>query len=185
MGWIKGHGLDKDPIGFRMVRIDVSWLRSDAQIMAPLIGVSLSVPDLDPQHGGPGVCFALVVFDVCEGHDGNSCFHQIAGGREKTKSARQRITRAERITSLRPNLLGRNCVTSYPAKRAAVPLFRNSQPKGTRPLSKPRCALRLPCAGQGPNDLQPGLAGHADDACHGGVHTRYDRAGINRAESRG
>lgn len=55
---------------------------------------------------------------------------QIAGGREKTKSAGQPVTRAERITPLRSNLLGHNCVISYPAKRAATPLFRNSQRKG-------------------------------------------------------
>ena len=94
-------------------------------------------------------------------------------------------SRAERITPLRSNLLGYNDVISYPAKRAAAPLFRNSQPKGTYPLSKPRCALRLPCAGQGPDDLQPGLAGHANDACHGGVYTGHDGAGIDRAEGRG
>ena len=93
-------------------------------------------------------------------------------------------SRVERITPLRSNLLGYNAVISYPAKRAAAPLFRNSQPKGTRPLSKPRCALRLPCARQGPDDLQPGLTGHADNALHGGVYTGHDGAGIDRAEGR-
>ena len=69
---------------------------------------------------------------------------QIAGDREKTKSAGQPVTRVGSVAPSWPNLLGRNCVTSYPAKRGAAPLFRNSQPKGTHPFRNPlRSAFAL------------------------------------------
>jgi hypothetical protein len=79
---------------------------------------------------------------------------QIAEGREKTKSAGQRVTRARRIAPLRSNLLGYNAVISYPAKRAAAPLFRNTQPKGPQPLSKPKLRTAFALV---PDRFQDGL----------------------------
>jgi hypothetical protein len=73
--FLGGQGLDEDPVGLWRVRIDVGRLCTDAQIMAALVGVSLSAPDLDPDHGGPRVSLALVFFEVGESHDGNLCSH--------------------------------------------------------------------------------------------------------------
>jgi hypothetical protein len=62
----------------------------------------------------------------------------IAAGHENPKSGVSHVfPHAWEIALSSPNLLGHNCVISYPAKRAATPLFRNSQRKGPVPFQNP------------------------------------------------
>ena len=54
------------------------------------------------------------------------------------------------------------------SRYSAAPSFETPSRRDPVPFET-RCALRLPCSEQGPDDLQTGLSGHADDALHGGV----------------